>query len=207
MVGAPHHWGRPASDRPMKAEDLFDILVRQHAEMLTAYLRSFAFDDSIVDDAFQETILTAWRRLSEFDRTKPFGPWLRGIARNHVLSIARGKRRYAAHVAELLQRRIDSQVERVDQHAGDTFGERMAALRECLSQLQPDAREALDLAYVRGLDSHSAARSLGVAEETFRKRLYRARLSIAACLRARGIFSADDLPDDGLDAAPQPVRA
>lgn len=191
----------------MKAEDLFDILVRQHAEMLTAYLRSFAFDDSIVDDAFQETILTAWRRLSEFDRTKPFGPWLRGIARNHVLSIARGKRRYAAHVAELLQRRIDAQVERIDGHAGDTFGERMAALRECLSQLQPDAREALDLAYVRGLDSHSAARSLGVAEETFRKRLYRARLAIAACLRARGIFSASDMPDDGLDPAPQPVRA
>jgi RNA polymerase sigma-70 factor (ECF subfamily) len=180
----------------MKAEDLFDILVRQHAEMLTAYLRSFAFDESIVDDAFQETIITAWRRLDEFDRTKPFGPWLRGIARNHVLVMARGKRRYAAHVAELLQRRIDAQVSHVDAKSGDTFGERMAALRECLSQLQPDAREALDLAYVRGLDSHSAARSLGLAEETFRKRLYRARLTIASCLRTRGVFHPDDLPGD-----------
>ena len=58
----------------MRAEGLFDILVRQHAEMLNAFIHSFAFEKSTVDDVFQETIITAWKRIDEFDRSRPFGP-------------------------------------------------------------------------------------------------------------------------------------
>ena len=30
-------------------------------------------------DLFQETMVVAWRRLDDFDHTRPFGPWLRGL--------------------------------------------------------------------------------------------------------------------------------
>ncbi len=173
----------------MRAEDLFNILVRQHAQMLTAYIHSVAFDQSTVDDVFQETILTAWKRLDDCDHQRPFGPWLRGIARNHIMSIARGKRRYRAHMDELQQLRIDEQIERVDRAAGDTFADRSAALLECMGELHPDSHQAVDLVYVRGLDSVAAARSVGASDETFRKRLYRARLALAECLKLKAIFT------------------
>ena len=64
------------------ARKLFETLVREHADMLTVYLRSALGDTSDVDDLFQETMVVAWRRLDDFDQTRPFGPWLRGIARN-----------------------------------------------------------------------------------------------------------------------------
>ena len=179
----------------MRAEGLFDILVRQHAEMLNAFIHSFAFEKSTVDDVFQETIITAWKRIDEFDRSRPFGPWLRGIARNHILSSARKNRRYRAHLTELIQQRIDLQFDKVDQAAGDSFSQRISELHDCIARLKEDAHEAIDLVYVRGLDAAAAAKALGTTDETFRKRLYRARLALAECLRTKSIFApATELP-------------
>ena len=180
---------------PMRAEGLFDILVRQHAEMLNAFIHTFAFEKSTVDDVFQETIITAWKRIDEFDRSRPFGPWLRGIARNHILSSARKNRRYRTHLTELMQQRIDLQFDQVDQTAGDSFSQRISELHDCIARLKEDAHEAIDLVYVRGLDAAAAAKALGTTDETFRKRLYRARLALAECLRTKSIFApATELP-------------
>ena len=179
----------------MRAEGLFDILVRQHAEMLNAFIHSFAFEKSTVDDVFQETIITAWKRIDEFDRSRPFGPWLRGIARNHILSSARKNRRYRTHLTELMQQRIALQFDKVDQAAGDSFSQRISELHDCIARLKEDAHEAIDLVYVRGLDAAAAAKALGTTDETFRKRLYRARLALAECLRTKSIFApATELP-------------
>lgn len=184
---------------PMRAEGLFDILVRQHAEMLNAFIHTFAFEKSTVDDVFQETIITAWKRIDEFDRSRPFGPWLRGIARNHILSSARKNRRYRTHLTELMQQRIALQFEKVDQAAGDSFSQRISELHDCIARLKEDAHEAIDLVYVRGLDAAAAAKALGTTDETFRKRLYRARLALAECLRTKSIFApATELPPTGL---------
>lgn len=183
----------------MRAEGLFDILVRQHAEMLNAFIHSFAFEKSTVDDVFQETIITAWKRIDEFDRSRPFGPWLRGIARNHILSSARKNRRYRTHLTELMQQRIALQFDKVDQAAGDSFSQRISELHDCIARLKEDAHEAIDLVYVRGLDAAAAAKALGTTDETFRKRLYRARLALAECLRTKSIFApATELPPTGL---------
>ena len=183
----------------MRAEGLFDILVRQHAEMLNAFIHSFAFEKSTVDDVFQETIITAWKRIDEFDRSRPFGPWLRGIARNHILSSARKNRRYRAHLTELMQQRIALQFDKVDQAAGDSFSQRISELHDCIARLKEDAHEANDMVYVRGLDAAAAAKALGTTDETFRKRLYRARLALAECLRTKSIFApATELPPTGL---------
>ena len=184
---------------PMRAEGLFDILVRQHAEMLNAFIHTFAFEKSTVDDVFQETIITAWKRIDEFDRSRPFGPWLRGIARNHILSSARKNRRYRTHLTELMQQRIALQFDKVDQAAGDSFSQRISELHDCIARLKEDAHEAIDLVYVRGLDAAAAAKALGTTDETFRKRLYRARLALAECLRTKSIFApATELPPTGL---------
>ena len=183
----------------MRAEGLFDILVRQHAEMLNAFIHSFAFEKSTVDDVFQETIITAWKRIDQFDRSRPFGPWLRGIARNHILSSARKNRRYRTHLTELMQQRIALQFDKVDQAAGDSFSQRISELHDCIARLKEDAHEAIDLVYVRGLDAAAAAKALGTTDETFRKRLYRARLALAECLRTKSIFApATELPPTGL---------
>src|SRR5207244_4127634 len=74
---------------PRDAREVFEILVREHTDMLTAFLRTLLGRDPAVDDLFQETMLVAWRRLKDYDRSRPFAPWLRGIAQVLVLEHAR----------------------------------------------------------------------------------------------------------------------
>ena len=59
---------------------------------------------------------------------------------------------------------------------------------DCLQRLAPEQREAVELVYARSLDPRVAASTAGTNDETFRKRLYRARLQLAECLRLKGFL-------------------
>lgn len=165
------------------APDVFEILIREHADMLCAFLRSLVRRPEVVDDLFQQTALVAWRRLGDYDRARPFGPWLRGIAAR----VAMAHRRKAAHdfvrcepgVIEALGARLDE----VNRLPGDTFAQRAAGIRGCLDQLPAGMRDAVEMAYERGMLLKQIAAALSSSEEAIKKRVQRARVLLADCLR------------------------
>lgn len=164
------------------AKDVFEILVREHADMLTSYLRGALGISAAADDIFQETMLVAWRRLSEYDKSRPFGPWLRGIARNLLLEHFR-KRKAAPLAADPdsldeLDRNYDRFIK-----PGDIYSERAERLAACVDRLPESLRSVIDLAYVRGMMLTEIAQSLGVNEEAVKKRVQRARLMLAQCIQ------------------------
>ena len=65
-----------------KAKQVFEILVREHSDRLMAFASAVCRNRSAAEDVFQETLLRAWKGLEGYDRARPFGAWLRGIARN-----------------------------------------------------------------------------------------------------------------------------
>ncbi|MFO0874247.1 MAG: sigma-70 family RNA polymerase sigma factor [Phycisphaerales bacterium] len=172
------------SMRP-SSRDVFEILVREHADMLCAFLRSLVARDDLVDDLFQETMLVAWRRLGDYDRSRPFGPWLRGIAVRLVLAQRRRSGR------DLLA--CDPQVlEAMERHIGafelvpaDSFRARAERVRSCVDRLPALLRDVIELGYERGLMLSHIAAALDVSEEAVKKRMQRARLLVATCLQAR----------------------
>lgn len=167
---------------PQSGSEVFEILARAHADMLIAYLRSIVRDQSGVDDLFQETMIVAWRRLGEFDRTRPFGPWLRGIASNLALaSFRKGKARPLCVDPEVLSA-ISDRYGRLEKTAGDSFRSHLASLADCMERLPAAMREAVELAYGRGMLLKHIAESKGEMEETVKKRVQRARQALAACL-------------------------
>ena len=115
--------------------------------MLLAYLRAIAFDEELVDDVFQETLVAAWDNLASFDTARPFGPWLRGLARRRLLNHARGERRYRRHV-ENYEQEVTARFNRIDSAEGDTFFDKVAEIRSCLSELPQPQRDAIELVYV-----------------------------------------------------------
>ncbi len=56
----------------MDGKQWFEILVREHSRMLMTFIRASAHP-SIAEDVWQETMLIAWKRIEDFDRTRPFG--------------------------------------------------------------------------------------------------------------------------------------
>ncbi len=165
-----------------KAHKLFEILVREHADMLTAFLRSIVRSPSDVDDLFQEAMMVAWRRLDDFDQSRPFAPWLRGIAANCAFAAVRRGRAAPLTNDPAVLEALEGRYAALSRRPGDTFGEQIAAMTDCLSRLPEAMREALELAYGRGLLLRQIAEMTGQMEETLKKRVQRARQAVADCL-------------------------
>jgi RNA polymerase sigma-70 factor (ECF subfamily) len=169
----------------MNAKDLFEILVREHAPMLTAYLRCLVRSQSQVDDLFQETMLTAWRNLDKFDRSKPFGPWLRGIAANLSMAARRkGSREFRLLEPAMLEH-LEGRFQELQRQPGDNLDEQLECLRDCLSRLPEPYRETIRLRYSEEIKGEALASRLNASIESVKKRLQRARERLLTCLRQK----------------------
>jgi RNA polymerase sigma-70 factor (ECF subfamily) len=169
----------------MDARQVFEILVRENADMLTAYLRSVVRDPAAADDLFQESMLTAWRKLDEFDRSRPFGPWLRGIAAKLVLAHRRKAAAGVIFCDEITLEQIDLRLQRLSAEKGDTWEEKLEGLRSCVEQLPEPYREAVRLRYREGLSPAGLAERLHISWEAQKKRLQRARALLLECLERK----------------------
>lgn len=166
------------------AADVFSILVREHGERLLAYLRASA-PESAVDDLFQDTVLVAWRRLPDYDRSRPFGAWLRGIARNILLdhwSRAGRERPTDDAVLDGIERRA----ERHDRGDREEFRARLGQLDECVAALPEEYRDVIHRCYRLEVPLARVAAEVGASVEAVKKRLQRARGMIAACMDSKG---------------------
>jgi RNA polymerase sigma-70 factor len=169
----------------MNADDLFEILVRQHSEMLRAYLSAVCFDPSARDDIFQETWLTAWRRLDDYDKSRPFGPWLRGIAARVMLAQRRQHRRVGILCDDDILDALREQHDRLDRQPGDTWDEQLEGLRHCLEHLPEPYLSAIRLKYVDELEPMTLLDRLQITAEALKKRLQRGRAKLLECLERR----------------------
>ena len=178
------HGGRPI-DRSQNIA--FEILAREHSSMLLAFIRAMVTDRSAVDDVYQETMITAWRTLDRFDRDRPFGPWLRGIARNHALNHFRRHRKLPLPMEDEILQHLDRRIEDISNRPGDTWEEKIEALEDCLAHLPDPSRTMLDLHYRDAMNTDAIAQRLDATREAIKKRLQRTRAQLLDCLRFKGI--------------------
>jgi RNA polymerase sigma factor (sigma-70 family) len=164
------------------SKDLFAILIHENAAMLRVYLRSAVRDWSTAEDLFQETVLAAWQTLDRFDRTRPFGPWLRGIAGKNVLAYYRRRPNTMRLCNEVMLEELDSKMTALHRQSGDTFDEKLVCLRKCLDELPEVLRVAIEQRYVLLLSRQEMAERLSVSDEAVKKRLQRARTQLLDCI-------------------------
>ncbi|MHB0959508.1 MAG: RNA polymerase sigma factor [Pirellulaceae bacterium] len=165
------------------AKKLFETLVREHADMLIIYLRSALGDVSDVDDLFQETMVVAWRRLDDFDHTRPFGSWLRGIA----------KKLLQAHHRKEIQRRctpatldrLETRLAQLSRHPGDTWKEKLDILRGCVQGLPEHYHAVVVRRYFQEQAIEQLSRALGLSGAAVKKRLQRARALVLECMERK----------------------
>lgn len=152
--------------------------------MLTAFLRT-AVPASAVDDIWQETMLTAWRRWDDFDRSRPFGAWLRGIASKNVQAWYR--RNSKDHVACDLQTLdyFSETFSRIHNLPGDTFDEKLTALRQCIEALPDNYQQTIRLRYEEELMPADVAQRLKRGTETVKKQLLRAKAMLLQCINQK----------------------
>jgi RNA polymerase sigma factor (sigma-70 family) len=172
---------------------VFEILVRENTSMLTAYLGSLLVDKNSVDDLFQEVMIEAWRRHDDCDLSKPFGPWLRGIASRVVMAEHRRGNKVPQLLSDEVRLAISEQFENIDSKAGDTWEQRAAAVRECIDALSVDGKKIVLQRYLDGQSAREIATSRELQIGACKKLLQRARGQLVQCLQSRGLLLSEVL--------------
>lgn len=164
------------------------MLVRENADRTMVFIRSIVRNGTEAEDVFQEAMLVAFRRLKDFDRSRPFGPWVRGIAVK--VALARARRAGSSPVIDpAIIDGVSRQMEQWDEFDRPQFEGVLERLAECMQALTSEQQECVHLAYRLDVPLRAIAEQLSVAEETIKKRLQRARANLAECLQQHGAMA------------------
>lgn len=171
----------------MDSLDIFEVLVRENTGMLTAFIRAgvgstSAGSSTAVDDIWQETMLTAWRRWDDYDRSRPFAAWLRGIAGKNILTWHRKRGREPKWCDDATLNHFSHTIAGIQQLHGDTFQEKLEALHECIQALPTGYHDVIRLRFEDDLMPAAVADALSSKTETVKKQLQRAKGLLFDCI-------------------------
>lgn len=151
-------------------QEALGALVTRYAGSVRRVTRAILGNVADAEDAAQDALLLALVKLDQYDRRRPFGPWLMRIVTNAAIDRRRRRRVRATGELEESLRDAgplpDTQVER------RALGER---LETALAELPEHYRTALVLFDVEGYSHAEIAEMLGVAPGTVRSAVFHAR--------------------------------
>jgi RNA polymerase sigma-70 factor (ECF subfamily) len=156
------------------------------------YRRAYRYVGDVHDaeDAVQDALLSAYKRLDQFKATAKMTTWLTTIVTNSALTQLRKRPRHS-HVSlsekvneeldySLLDSLADARPNPEDECASS---ESHGFLMQFLSELSPSLQQAIRLRYLEGLTIGEAAQLLEVSVETMKARLWRARAQLKRMMR------------------------
>lgn len=159
----------------MDTSDRFALLYERHHRRVFAYCLRRASADR-ADDAVAETFMTAWRRIDDIPEGDGALPWLLAVAFRVLGHQWRGASRRSRLAEKLAATGVVPVPAPEDYIVVNHDSEQIL---EALSRLKVRDQEILRLSIWEELNHAEIALILGVSEEAIRKRLSRARKSLA----------------------------
>jgi RNA polymerase sigma-70 factor (ECF subfamily) len=153
-------------------------IVLLHQAAIRGWLRSRVRDASTTDDLAQETFIVALRRLADFDESRPFLPWLRGIALNVLRNYRRARRATPLELDALLEPTSEALLPIETEEA-------IAALNDCVERLDKDDRELVTRRYRDGMTVAEICKLTGAKHSATTMALHRARGRLRDCVRRK----------------------
>lgn len=160
-------------------ERALGLLMDRYGDRVYRFAHAMTRDATIAEDVRQQAFLEAYRDFGRFERRALLRTWLFGIVRHRCLDATKLQRRWWRRFKndppedpELLPPDLDR-------------GTMARLLMECLSRLQPRAREAVVMRYVEGLAYESASEITGELAGTIQQRVGRALPVLRRCLDSR----------------------
>lgn len=168
--------GRVAS----RDRDAFQILYEATSAKLYGIIVRILVRRSVADEILQDVYIKIWERAGDYDSARASAiTWMATIARNRALDEKR--RAKVLPVAELpegfdMAADLEHTLDRMEQ------SEQLRTLLTCLNALDTEKREAVLLAYYRGLSRDALAKRFGRPVPTIKTWLHRSLAQLRACL-------------------------
>ena len=167
--------------------DATEQLVERFGDRVYRLARRITGSKRDAEEATQDALSTAVRKIGTFDGEAAFGRWLSRIASNAAYEKLHARRRKAGEVVldDVLPafdgdgrhfERMADWSERVDERAL-TAG-LLEVLERAIDELPPDYRTALVMHDVEGLSSSDVAETLGINRTAAKSHVHRSRLRV-----------------------------
>jgi RNA polymerase sigma-70 factor, ECF subfamily len=156
--------GRSLHEQALAGDEAaFEALIGPLIEPALRLAHSMLGDRWEAEDATQEAITRAWRKLGQLRQGMPVRPWFLAIVINQCRNTRRTRWFNTARIAEVFQsgRRDHADIERVD-------------VARALARLPIDDRQALFLHFYLDLPVDEVALALGISASAAKGRIYRA---------------------------------
>jgi RNA polymerase sigma-70 factor (ECF subfamily) len=180
--------GKELLERAKKGEyAAFERLVLMFQGRIRAFFAVRLNDPSLVDDLSQDVFLRAFERLPSFDASRPFYPWLKGIANNILRNEFRKTRAFRLQdvldpneISSVLEEAALEQAEIFDRAGPET--DVFQALRECLDRLKGSSAQMVQDRYYGKLSLDEISRRIGKSVKAVSVSLVRIRRSLRECI-------------------------
>jgi RNA polymerase sigma-70 factor (ECF subfamily) len=165
------------ADRDRSAAARVEQLYASHSALVRSLCRSLLRDAVEAEDAVQQTFLSAQRAMLNGSSPRDAAAWLATIARHESFA------RVRARMREPLPTDTTAVATGPDAHAVAVHRQEVCELRDALTELPAQQREALLLREVRGLSYEEVASTLSVTTSAVESLLFRARRNLQVKLR------------------------
>ncbi len=163
---------------------------------------SFAFrilrDSHEAEDAVQEALLKAYRKIDTFSKEASFSTWVFTILNHVCLDILRKKKRHgedkhmSLHQESKDEENYEVQIEDTSPGPEEAYRQKkaMEAVSDAIETLSEEHRVMIVLRDVQGMDYEEIAKITGLPPGTVKSRINRARLALRKILeKNRELFS------------------
>ncbi len=174
--------------RDVNRQDDFLTHFLKHQDDLRAFIGSLVRDRHACDDLLQDVALVLWRKYEEYDPSRPFGAWARGVATYRVLQWFEKSKHLPLPLSPAATQLISLAFEE-----GGHGDEEQEALRRCLEKLPEKSRDLVRMRYEQDLKLRDMAERVSSTLDAVHKALSRIREALRGCVEEQ-IASAGGLP-------------
>jgi len=159
----------------------YGALIQEHQTSVFNVCYRITGNRQEAEDLTQEAFIRAFRKLSKYDSSRPFGPWMRTLAANLCYN----------HLKKARLQRVPLEDEKdqiMDKPSNDPenmleISQEHQVLYQALWKLPDNQRIALELRHFQGLSYQDMADTLSLPLNTVRSHLYRGRQNLAEILK------------------------
>jgi RNA polymerase sigma-70 factor, ECF subfamily len=168
---------------PQALAELYDL----YGGMVFRFILRIVRDSGIAEDLVQETFLRVWNRAGMFDSGRgAVGAWLLTVARNRAIDYLRYLNRRTEASLDLNETEHPALFADMRNNPADFDLARH--LKKAMEQLNPQQREAIELAYFEGMSqteiAQRMAQPLGTVKTWMRRALQQMREALGGAMTA-----------------------
>jgi RNA polymerase sigma-70 factor (ECF subfamily) len=161
-------------------QQAFAYLYDNYAAALNGIIYRLVEDKELAEDILQEAFVKIWNNFSNYDSNKGrLFTWMLNLTRNLTIDTLRSK-------GYKKQSKISSDENSVSNYAdGNAVTEKFDALgiRKNLSNLKPEQRSIIDMAYFSGYTQEEISKEMGIPLGTVKTRMRSAILELRKMLQ------------------------